>query len=416
MSLFHQRKRHFLHYNPKNHANGKRMIKFSYPAALTKGHRRMRFRRVELSIVLVLLLLARNGAASAQSVISARPPTIIALRADVGSIALDAVEDGNVSIMLMWRIEDFDDVLRIGLDQLIRAEWVSILEEGETLAPIGTRATRAVHPGDFAPLTYRMTVSSSSGELLTQQIITIPYATEDALPFIDMFESDTPGLDTAALLQRNALATVRWSVRDRRPGSQIRFEQVLSEQDVILVELPRQDLWLPSEGEIQVAPDVPLTEEIVRLRMSVFDLLTGEVYHMAELTLPLTGVPLPIPGLTPALTATDAPAEAEPTPEPTASAETTTNTPTIVSFTALPTSARSGESIIVSWNVENAANISIQEQEASGAEGLLYIELPPIGALSLRMPENAPGMIYILRARSADGTEITSQVVVARTS
>lgn len=376
----------------------------------------MRLRRVGLSIMLVLSLLAMNGAVSAQSVISARPPTIIALRADVGSVALDAVEDGSVSIMLMWRIEDFDEVLRIGLEQLVRAEWVNMLGEGEILAPVGTRATPAVHPGDFAPLTYRMTVSSSGGELLTQQIITIPYATEDALPFIDVFESDTPDLDTAALLQRNALATVRWSVRDRRPGSQIRFEQVLSEEDVILVELPRQDLWLPSEGEIQVAPDVPLTEEVVRLRMSIFDLLTGEVYHLAELTLPLTGVPLPIPGLTPAPTATDAPVETQPTAEPTASDASDTDTPTIVNFSAQPTSARAGESIIVSWNVENAANISIQEQSADGAEGLLYIELPPIGALSLRMPENAPGMIYILRARSADGAEITSQVVVARAS
>jgi hypothetical protein len=398
------------------------MIKFSYPSQMMKGYRRMRVRGVGLSIVLVLLLLAMNGAVSAQSVISARPPTIIALRADAASVALDAVEDGSASIMLLWRIEDFDEVLRIGLDQLVRAEWVSILEEGETLAPVGTRATPAVHPGDFAPLTYRMTVSSSSGELLTQQIVTIPYATEDALPFIDTFESDTPGLDTAALLQRNALATVRWSVRDRRPGSQLRFEQVLSEEDVILVELPRENLWLPSAGEIQVAPDVPLTEEVVRLRMSVYDLLTGEVYHLAELTLPLTGVPLPIPGLNPASTATEPAAEVQPTAEdqptaePTISVETTTSAPTIVNFSAQPTSARPGESIIVSWNVENAANISIQEQAADGAEGLLYIELPPIGALSLRMPENAPGMIYMLRARSADGTEITSQVVVERAS
>jgi len=373
----------------------------------------MRVRRVGLSIVLVALLLALSGAAGAQSVISARPPTIIALRADAASVALDAVERGEVSIMLMWRIEDFDHALRIGLDQLVRAEWVSILESGETLAPVGTRAVRAVHPGDFAPLTYRMTVSSGSGALLTQQIVTIPYAAEDALPFIETFESDTPGLDSAALLQRNALATVRWTVRDRRPGSQIRFEQVLSEQDVILVELPRRHLWLPSQGEIQVAPDVPLTEEVVRLRMTVFDLLTGEVYHSAALTLPLTGVPLPIPGLTPAPTA-DALLEAQPTAEPTARAETAAGAPNIINFSAQPTSARPGESIIVTWQVENAVSISIQEQSANGAEGLLYIELPPVGALSLRMAEEAPGMIYILRARSASGAEIASQVVVAR--
>lgn len=374
----------------------------------------MRVRKVGLSIALVALLLALNSAAGAQSVISARPPTIIALRADAASVALDAVERGEVSIMLMWRIEDFDDALRIGLDQLVQAEWVSILEAGETLAPVGTRAVRAVHPGDFAPLTYRLTVSSGSGGLLTQQIITIPYTAEDALPFIEAFESDTPGLDTAALLQRNALATVRWSVRDRRPGSQIRFEQVLSEQDVILVELPRRHLWLPSQGEIQVAPDVPLTEAVVRLQMTVFDLLTGEVYHSAELTLPLTGVPLPIPGLTPAPTADALPA-AQPTAEPTARAETA-GAPNIINFSAQPTSARPGESIIVTWQVENAVSISIQEQSADGAEGLLYIELPPVGALSLRMAEDAPGMIYILRARGASGAETASQVVVARAS
>jgi hypothetical protein len=43
---------------------------------------------------------------------------------------------------------------------------------------------------------------------------------------------------------------------------------------------------------------------------------------------------------------------------------------------------------------------------------LLYIELPPTGALSLRMPEGGVNVTYTLRARAADGTEVSATVTV----
>ncbi|MDZ4766584.1 MAG: hypothetical protein SGI73_18765 [Chloroflexota bacterium] len=358
--------------------------------------------------------------------ISVRPPTIVAFTASTPSVSLPAVERGEATITVVWRIADFDDILRVGLDQLVGGDWASILVEGETLSGDGTREVIVAHPGDFAPPTYRLSVINSSGELITQVILVVPYETNADAPSIESFTTDTPALDTAALLQRNALAVVRWSVANRRPTTNIQFEQLLSDQDVIAVEPPRESLWLPSTGETNLAPDVPLTEAVVRLRLSVIDLISGEVLDTAELTLPLSGAPLPIPAMTTpnaeataqptsaAVDATALPTGDAPTAQPTTDTNAATGAARIVVFSAQPTSARPGDSIIVSWNVENAVSVSVQEQAASGAAGLLYIELPPIGALSLRMPENSGGMTYSLRARGADGGEIVAEVTVSQ--
>lgn len=369
---------------------------------------------------------------SAQT-ISVRPPTILAFAANTPSISLPVVEQGEATITLAWRIADFDAILRVGIDQLVRGGWESILVEGETLLGDGTREVVIALSGDFAPPTYRLTVSNPSGETLTQFILVIPYEASADVPTIDSFTSETPALDSGALLQRNALARVAWSVSNRRPNTHIEFSQVLSAQDVIAVEPPRESLWLPSVGTLDLAPDVPLTEAVVRLQMRVVDVITGEVFDTAELTLPLSGAPLPIPALTtpnapdagtavPTMdAATPIPSVDTGTSVPTAVPPLTAETPAVtgtalrvVVFTAQPVSARAGDSIIVSWNVENAVSVSVQEQAASGAAGLLYIELPPVGALSLRMPENSGGMTYSLRARGADGSEVTAAVTVSQ--
>jgi hypothetical protein len=372
----------------------------------------------------MVLMWALVSSASAQT-ISFRTPTIVAFAATLPSVSLSAIERGEAEVTLVWRIDDYDEILRVGLDQLARGQWQSVLAEEETLFGEGARTFAVAPSGDFAPPTYRLSVSSASGELLTQQIVVIPFQPETTTPTIELFETDTTGLDSAALLQRNAIASLRYVIEGRTPTSHLRFEQVLSEQDVIRVEVPRESLWLPSQGEVQVAPDVPLTEIVVRLRATLYDIIDGEVFDTAELTLPLTGAPLNIPGLnaTPTIAPTAAPSvtPASATVIPDAGASgAATPTPDqavspgvrIVSFNALPAQARPGESLIVSWNVENASNISVQEQYSNGAAGLLYIELPPTGALSLRMPEGGVNVTYTLRARAADGTEVSATVTV----
>jgi hypothetical protein len=67
----------------------------------------------------------------------------------------------------------------------------------------------------------------------------------------------------------------------------------------------------------------------------------------------------------------------------------------------------------VSWNVENATAVQIEEQRPDGSLGLLYLQLPPTGALRLTMDAGFSGITYILRARGADGQEVIQQVQVA---
>lgn len=362
-------------------------------------------RKTWLSGLLLVLLLVTVSAASAQT--GQRIPAIVQFSAGTPSFTVSQLESGTARTVLAWHIINIANQ-RITLESYSLNGWQSLLAEGETLPPVGTREVAVAHPITFGTPTFRLAVvDDDEGQVVSEQYLTIPYTQTSETPTIEQFTTDTTELDSAELIQRSARALVRWSVTGRTPTSNLLFEQVLSPEDVISVELPREFLWVPSQGQGEVAPDVPLSlESGVLLRLTVIDVITGTIYDQAEITVPVTGAELSLPTSEATAVPTQAP-PVEPTPPlPAESA------PRIVVFTTDVRVASAGQDVIVSWNVENAVSVQIQEQYPDGSAGLLYLELPPSGALRLTMEEGFSGITYILRARSADGQEATQEVLV----
>lgn len=368
-------------------------------------------RKTWLTGVLLVLLLITASVVGAQT--GQRIPAIVQFSAGTPSFTVSELEAGTARAVLAWHIINIANQ-RITLESYSLNGWESMLVEGETLAPVGTREITVRHPLTFGTPTYRLAVvDDDEGRVVSEQYLTIPYTESAEPPTIEQFTTDTTALNSAELIQRSARAVVRWSVAGRIPTSNLIFEQVISPEDVISVELPREFLWVPSQGQGEVAPDVPLAiENGVLLRLTVIDVVTGTVYDQAEITVPVTGAEIALPT-----------AEFTETPTPTESAVTTLvapatpvlpaeGAPRIVVFTTDVRVASAGQDVIVSWNVENASAVQIQEQYPDGSAGLLYLELPPSGALRLTMEEGFSGITYILRARSADGQEVSQEVLV----
>jgi hypothetical protein len=262
-------------------------------------------RKHSLMFLLLVVLLITVSAASAQT--GQRIPAIVQFTSGTPSFTVTELEAGTAQTVLAWHIINIANQ-RITLESYSLSGWQSLLGEDETLPPVGTREVAVAHPLTFGTPTYRLAVvDDDEGRVVSEQYLTIPYTEAAEAPTIEQFTTDTTELNSAELIQRSARALVRWSVTGRTPTSNLLFEQVLSPEDVISVELPREFLWVPSQGQGEVAPDVPLALEAgVVLRLTVIDVITGTIYDQAEITVPVTGAELSLP-----------PAAAPKTPAPT---------------------------------------------------------------------------------------------------
>lgn len=385
--------------------------------------------RVAGIMLFAMVLLASFGVVNAQS--SPFIPAIVQFQSDVTTVALSDVEAGDVTATLSWYIVNVGQGQSLALDYWVQNGWVSVLNEGESLPPIGEREVTLADPLSFAPPTFRLTLLSGR-TILDQQYLVLAYepVAEDAEPTIEAFTTTATDVAAADLSARRGRVEVSWEVANRAPFTTLVFEQVLTDEQVQNVELPRSTLYVASEGTGAVAPVTPVTEASVVLRLSVVNVLDGTVYDSEELTVPVSGnlnlptlAPTPIiaPTFTPsgaATSETEATAEAS-SAESTGSTGTTGTTtsveggPQITTFTASPAMIAPGGSVTLTWSVTDATTVQISEVLSANQTGLTYVQLPLSGSVSVPLPEGATdGVTYVLTARNADGLEATSQAVI----
>lgn len=403
-------------------------------------------RKTAVRLALLALLIAAGVlAAGAAPAAQGTPviPTIIAFSADLASVSLSDVEAGTAETTLSWHVVHVGSDQRLALEFYELNQWVSLIEAGDFILPVGSRTITVGHPLNFGPPTYRLTVlEGRQGRVVDQMYLTIPYSAEaESAPAITTFASEVQGIDSSALSAGNAQIDVSWAVENRPATANLIFEQVLTPDSVVSVEMPRGELWVASSGTGAVLPGMPEIEAGVRLRLSLVDVTDGTVYDSEELIIPLMGDTLGLPPIgaalepaaepeataaveaEPAAAATEEPAAVEPAGEaaatesapaamPTASAPVSPTAPVINLFTAEPAVVPMGGNVVLTWTVENAQRVQIQEMLPNNVPGLLYIELPPAGAVSVPVPDNAIGVSYILRVISASGEEATQQVDV----
>jgi hypothetical protein len=372
--------------------------------------------------VLAILLMVTFGVANAQT--SPFIPAIVQFESDLESVSLAAIEAGDATANVSWYIVNVGQGQSLALDYWRQNGWVSVLEEDESLLPVGERAVTLLDPLSFADPTFRLTLLSGS-TILDQQYLIIPYEETDAEPALESFTTTATGVEASQLTQRTARVEISWEVTNRIPNTTLVFEQLLSDDQAINVELPRPTLYVASEGTGVVAPVTPVTEASVRLRLSVVNVLNGTIYASEELVIPVSGT-LNLPTLTPTplVAPTFTPGGAVPTPlsagTPSATEEagngTTTSVeggPQITLFTASPSVIEPGGNVELTWSVTDATTAQISEVLTGNQPGLTYVQLPLSGHVTVPLPEGATDTVtYVLTASNAEGLEATSQAVI----
>ncbi|MBC7814003.1 MAG: hypothetical protein H7175_22815 [Burkholderiales bacterium] len=111
-------------------------------------------------------------------------------------------------------------------------------------------------------------------------------------PQISVFSTTAVAVNPTALQQRTARIPVAWDVTNRPPSSNLVFEQVLADNSVVNIELPRSNPWVASAGSGVTAPVPPGgTATEIRFRLRLVDLTTNpnRTYVQREFTLPISG-------------------------------------------------------------------------------------------------------------------------------
>jgi hypothetical protein len=314
----------------------------------------MRRRRVLtfIGIFIVVALAWVYGADAQQSEILQRP-AIVTFNSEMASITLDALEQGgdDAKTTFFWHIINLTDDQTIGLEQYQFDDWQSILDEDEELEAVGSREVTLLPSYGFNPPTYRLSVRDEDDNLLSQYVLVIPFdmeALQDATPVIDDFSLNTTSVDINDLARGNALVPATWSVSNRLPTANLVFEQILPDGEVISAELPRERIWVSSQGTGTLAVTAPTSSSEVKFRLRVVDVISGEVYMWKEVALPITGVLLP----------TSQPS-APPPPTVVSNPGNASSSVQVVSFSASPNPADPTGKVTLSWEVRGAVQVQI---------------------------------------------------------
>lgn len=292
--------------------------------------------RAVVVFVLVCLLASTVGGAFAQD--ADLPPAILSFTADVASVPLDDVEAGSASVNLSWQTINVRNTQQLHLYAYQLRTWQPVAPETPLLAN-GLMQAAVTMPLNFAAPLFRLTIEDPSGQVLDERLLEIPYADTQGTPQITQFSANLGSINRGDLV-RGARVGVAWRISSRPVNSNLRFEQILDDGSAVSIELPRGTLWIPSNADNGVVAPVLTNGTSIRLRLSLIDLVSGNVYAQAELDIPVT---------TSATAAT-------PQPGITVTAQPTISAPTATPLTGASTAVPTGVFTDTPTNMPDTAN------------------------------------------------------------
>jgi hypothetical protein len=227
------------------------------------------------------------------------PPSIIRFTIDLPSVKLSDVEAGSLRAGITWQTVGMNDNYRLLLYYYSINDWSLVTPD--SLPSNGAAQVNVMPSLDFGPPMFRLVIVNRTSQVISQQFIIVPYAPlqPGVTPLIDSFTSDATTVNANLLAQNQAHIVVSWQVRDRAPTSNLVFEQILSDGSAVSVELPRLSRWVASTGQGMVVPVAVGSDSIVRLRLSLVDMVDGRVYSEKEITLLVIGGSQPTATLAP---------------------------------------------------------------------------------------------------------------------
>jgi hypothetical protein len=226
------------------------------------------------------------------------PPVIFLFTSDVDSVTVADLESGMLTTTLRWHVAHTDTADRILLDVYQGNEWIALSDAAVSLPSVGEQEVLVEYPRNFGSPTYRLIVIDALGRTQDQRVLVIPYVPEtgDMVPSIFSFSALDQSVSATDLAAGTARVRVSWVIKNRAPLTHIMFRQVLNDDTMVNVELPRSALFIPSQGAGVVAPVAPPSGTLdgsIRLRLVVIDVISADVIDSKDVTVAVMGTALP---------------------------------------------------------------------------------------------------------------------------
>lgn len=369
-----------------------------------------------LSLLMCLSLWAGGSSiAPAFAQDAPRPPQIIVFDSDITALRLAEVEAGETPITLEWQVANFDaDLHQLRLESYMLGQWVPTGDEDETLGVVDGRVLTVRHTLDFHPPAYRLSILRlDDNAVLDSRTLALRYSPSENAPSISAFGTLSVEVLRDELQAESARVALSWQVQNRPQTANLEFVQVAGDQ-LLNVELPRSAWWVPSQGEGFVAPVAFPGAEQLTLRLQMVDVISGELYDSAEVTLPIVD-----PVLEALPTEEAAPSDNSSTPntggQSSTEGETVTASNGALSLSINPAPIQRSTPLNLIWTAPNAENVTIfllyydntvdQWVTVPGNSNRLA-DLAPSGSASFSLPESyrQDEARFRLQATYPDGT------------
>ncbi len=228
-------------------------------------------------------------------IIAPAAPTIRTFSTTATGVALTALTNKTARLPVAFNVENRPDNSNLVFEQVLEDNSVVNIElprQNPIVPSSGNGVVAPVAPKNAGTtsITLRLRVINlTSQATLVQQTFTVPIIQLPEAPVVRTFTTTAGSVLLSALQNRSARIPVSWVVDNRFDGTNLIFEQVLEDNSVVNIELPRPNPIIPSEGNGVVAPIVPknTTTTSITLRLRIIDLGNQGTLTQKDITLPI---------------------------------------------------------------------------------------------------------------------------------
>jgi hypothetical protein len=252
-------------------------------------------RKIVLLIISACLLAAGITQAAPAEQQATPQPQIATFTSTATKVDRTALNNRTARVPVSWTTTNRPNSANLVFEQILpdgRVINVELPRENPWVASNGDGVAAPFPPGGDATSiqlrlrlidVVKLTVYSEKTLSIPIGDVTVP------TPVIRTFTSSATAVVRSELTNKTARVPVSWQVDERPNGSNLVFEQVLSNGTVVNVELPRQNPFVASSGVGIAAPVNPGDNNAatITLRLRVIDLASQKTLTQKDITIPV---------------------------------------------------------------------------------------------------------------------------------